>query len=548
VSAGVDAAAGPGGRDAWLQLPDGVRLVSRLWTPAGKGPWPVLLMRQPYGRAIASTVTYAHPRWYADRGFAVVVQDVRGRGDSDGDFSGFAQEPEDGSRTLAWVRQQPWCNGRIGSYGFSYQGLTQLLLADPEQLPDALAPALCGLDERAHWACSGGAPWWALGLAWGLQLAAQGCQRRGEGAAWRAIRSSLSSGAFLEEGLELLRRHDPEGMGLGWLQADPTRPEPWLRHQPPPALWRRPMLLIGGWHDPHLAGVLELWQRADQAGGSPMLRIGPWSHLQWQGGIDALQLDFFNRHLKGPSAGPTAGANPAPPGAPPAIQLQASTGGPWQAADPRRSSGQRWGLASTGLAAVDSQEGRLLEPGSAPGPSTPGEGTVLLVHDPWRPLPGRGGHLGLDAGAVERGDLDLRTDVACFNGTAATAALELLGQPQLQITAAADQPGFDLCAALSVVGADGSVLQVSTGVARFLGESCLEPQRRLVVLQPLLLHLRPGERLRLSLGLAAWPQIAVNSGDGSQPLGGSGPNHRTISVALQLADAELSMRPLVGAN
>jgi hypothetical protein len=308
------------------------------------------------------------------------------------------------------------------------------------------------------------------------------------------------------------------------------------------------MLLIGGWHDPHLAGVLELWQRADQAGGSPMLRIGPWSHLQWQGGIDALQLDFFNRHLKGPSAGPTAGANPAPPGAPPAIQLQASTGGPWQAADPRRSSGQRWGLASTGLAAVDSQEGRLLEPGSAPGPSTPGEGTVLLVHDPWRPLPGRGGHLGLDAGAVERGDLDLRTDVACFNGTAATAALELLGQPQLQITAAADQPGFDLCAALSVVGADGSVLQVSTGVARFLGESCLEPQRRLVVLQPLLLHLRPGERLRLSLGLAAWPQIAVNPGDGSQPLGGSGPNHRTISVALQLADAELSMRPLVGAN
>jgi predicted acyl esterase len=69
-----------------------------------------------------------------------------------------------------------------------------------------------------------------------------------------------------------------------------------------------------------------------------------------------------------------------------------------------------------------------------------------------------------------------------------------------------------------------------------------------VVLQPLLLHLRPGERLRLSLGLAAWPQIAVNPGDGSQPLGGSGPNHRTISVALQLADAELSMRPLVGAN
>ena len=544
VSAGVNTAAHPGGHDAWLELPDGVRLVSRLWTPAGEGPWPVLLMRQPYGRAIASTVTYAHPHWYASHGYAVVVQDVRGRGDSGGEFGGFAQEAEDGSRTLAWVRQQPWCNGRIGSYGFSYQGLTQLLLADPDQLPDALAPALCGLDERRHWACSGGATWWALGLAWGLQLAAQGCRRRGDEGAWRAIRSSLSSGAFLEEGLELLRRHDPTGMGLGWLEGDPSRPEAWVRHEPPEELWHRPMLLIGGWHDPHLAGVLELWEQAKAAGGSPLLRIGAWSHLQWQGGIDALQLDFFDQHLKG-SAPP---AQPSSAGSTPSIQLQAITGGQWQSCNPRQSSGQRWRLVSAGLAAVDSQEGQLLELGSTPELGTSAPGTVLLVHDPWRPLPGRGGPLGLDAGAVERGDLDQRGDVACFNGAAASAPLELHGQPQLEITAVADQPGFDLCAALSVLRPDGSVLQVSTGVARFLGESCHEPRRRGVALQPVLLHLQPGERLRLSLGLAAWPQIAVNPGDGSRPLGGSGHQHRTITVALELAGAELSMQPMVGAN
>ncbi|MEN9541746.1 MAG: hypothetical protein RLZZ459_1837, partial [Cyanobacteriota bacterium] len=94
-------------------------------------------MRQPYGRAIASTVIYAHPQWYASRGFAVAVQDVRGRGDSEGAFRGFCQEAADGSSTLAWLRAQSWCNGRVGTYGFSYQGLTQLLLADEEQLPDA---------------------------------------------------------------------------------------------------------------------------------------------------------------------------------------------------------------------------------------------------------------------------------------------------------------------------------------------------------------------------------------------------------------------------
>ena len=70
--------------EAWMVCPDGTRLASSIWAPEAGGPWPVLLMRQPYGRAIASTVTYAHPSWYARHGFLVVVQDVRGRGASEG--------------------------------------------------------------------------------------------------------------------------------------------------------------------------------------------------------------------------------------------------------------------------------------------------------------------------------------------------------------------------------------------------------------------------------------------------------------------------------
>ena len=74
-------------------------------------------MRQPYGRAIASTVTYAHPSWYAAHGFLVVVQDVRGRGDSEGDFNGFSQEAPDSADAVRWVRQLGACNGRVGTYG-----------------------------------------------------------------------------------------------------------------------------------------------------------------------------------------------------------------------------------------------------------------------------------------------------------------------------------------------------------------------------------------------------------------------------------------------
>ena len=159
-------------RDASLQLEDGTVLMARLWHPSSGGPWPALLMRQPYGRAIASTVTYAHPSWWAEHGFLVVVQDVRGMGDSSGQFRGFRQEATDGAATQQWVRALPECNGRLGCYGFSYQGLTQLLSSAESPPPDCLAPAMAGLNECEHWSCEGGAQWWHLGLGWGLQLAA----------------------------------------------------------------------------------------------------------------------------------------------------------------------------------------------------------------------------------------------------------------------------------------------------------------------------------------------------------------------------------------
>ena len=171
-----------------LPLRDGVELSGLLWTPNGPGPFPALLMRQPYGARIASTVVYAHPSWYAQQGYLVLVLDVRGRGDSGGEFSGFASEATDGDDALAWLKAHPLCNGQVGSYGFSYQGLTQLLGTDTHLQPDALAPAMCGLDERLHWASEGGAHWWVLSLSWGLQLAAESCRRQGDQHAWQAIK------------------------------------------------------------------------------------------------------------------------------------------------------------------------------------------------------------------------------------------------------------------------------------------------------------------------------------------------------------------------
>ena len=602
-----------------MRCRDGTRLISRLWhPPETTGRAPVLLMRQPYGRAIASTVTYAHPHWYASQGFLVVVQDVRGRGASEGEFRGFAQEASDGADAVRWARQLPEGNGRVGMYGFSYQGLTQLLndgggeaeaegehdsgntgrtgRSDAESatisaslgrltsdrhdpLPDCMAPAMCGLDERLHWASEGGAHWWALGLGWALQLAAQGLARRGDREGWQEIRRSLSSGTFLEQGLTLLQRHDGDGMGLRWLQrpAGPGSEPEWTIHAAAAALLRRPMLLLGGWWDPHLRGVLDLWQRSRQAGGQPGLWIGPWSHLNWSqgqplpagaGSIDQLQVQFFRRHLAeetDPEAHGQGQEGTAEPAATEATEAAAAASllfdlgsGHWQKLAPTEVTGGIWRLQSAGLAAMVPGDGRLLplldDPAAAP--ETIGAGPTWLVHDPWRPLPGRGGSLGLDAGPCRREDLDARSDVACFNSAVLEQPLTLQGEPCLELVVIADQPGFDLCCALSVLrpAADGApgaapeAHQLSTGLLRVLGADAQRRERRQVRFQPLLATLRPGEQLRLSVAASAWPQVAVNPGTGEQPRGGAGPEHRVITLTLELAGSRLSMNRMVGSD
>lgn len=523
-----------------MRCADGVRLAARLWCPPGEGPWPALLMRQPYGSALASTVTYAHPRWYAERGFLVVVQDVRGRGESEGTFAGFAREAADGAEAVRWLRRLPECNGRLGTYGFSYQGLTQLLQAGP--LPDALAPAMCGLDERLDWASEGGAHWWALGLGWALQLAAQGARRRDDLPAWQTLRRSLDTGAYLHEGLALLERHDPEGMGLAWLRSNPRDPAGWRVHASPAALLRRPLLLIGGWHDPHLRGVLALWRRARAAGGQPTLHVGAWSHLNWRGGVDREQVTFFRRHLGLPVPPEEEPGRPVDPGA---IWLQDATSGEWFPTDPNPGApGPRWRLASDGRAAVQREEGRLLPGEEAAGDAAPG-GAVVMVHDPWRPVPGRGGHLGGEGLLLDRADLDGRTDVACFTTAPLLRPRRLLGQPVLRLRVEADQPGFDLCASLAVVSPDGQTArQLCTGLRRVVGPEALRPLERCVRLQPLAATLQAGERLRLSLAPAAWPQVAVNPGDGREPLSGATARHREITLTLLLEGSVLEMAPL----
>src|SRR5271169_5135307 len=171
-------------RSVRCRMSDGVEVVSDHYYPPRQIeqsiPCPTLLMRQPYGRAIASTVVYAHPVWFARHGYNVVIQDVRGRGGSEGEFYPFRHERGDGAETIRWLRKRPESNGKIGMYGFSYQGMTQLLAATarPEGLV-CIAPGMTPHDLYHGWFYHNGALRLSSAMGWGIQMLREDVRRLG---------------------------------------------------------------------------------------------------------------------------------------------------------------------------------------------------------------------------------------------------------------------------------------------------------------------------------------------------------------------------------
>lgn len=115
-------------QDVRLTVADGVALSADVYAPARRGRYPTLLMRLPYGAAVASSAVYRHPAWYASQGFCVVIQDVRGTWRSGGSFYPRYEEA-DTLAAIEWAAALPRSNGHVGMYGFSYQGLVQLQAA-----------------------------------------------------------------------------------------------------------------------------------------------------------------------------------------------------------------------------------------------------------------------------------------------------------------------------------------------------------------------------------------------------------------------------------
>ena len=274
---------------------DGIKLDADIYRPDTDKKLPILLMRQPYGREIASTVVYAHPRWYAAHGYIVVIQDVRGRGTSGGQFDLFTYEVADGLDTINWVSQLPNSTGNVGMYGFSYQGMTQLYTAvhQPPCLK-AIAPAMVAYDLYADWAYENGAFCLFANLAWAIQLAGETARLKGDEAAYLqfyAASRNLPLGGAIPANPAIMKKLAPDSFYHQWLHNPNPDAEYWQRRSPKYLLQDvdLPMLHVGGWFDPYLRGTLNLYRAMVAQSKQPQrLLVAPWGHLPWGGKIGAV--------------------------------------------------------------------------------------------------------------------------------------------------------------------------------------------------------------------------------------------------------------------
>ncbi len=509
-------------RGVECRLSDGVALVSDHYYPAGDGPWPSLLMRQPYGRDIASTVVYAHPVWFARHGYHVVIQDVRGRGGSGGEFYPFRNEGRDGAESIAWLRTLSASNGRIGMYGFSYQGATQLLAAveQPEGLV-CIAPHMTAADLYHGWFYHHGALRLSSSLAWGIQMLREDARRNGLRdasdkleSAWANIRSQAA--------------HVPYASHPAIV--DPALPGyvcDWFTQREPGDYWtsqdisrrldriRIPAFHVAGWFDTYLegsfAGYLALRQHAgtEFARENQFLIAGPWVHIPWGDRVgdahlgeaanldtDAILLQWFNHWLK--DSGDFNGE--------PRIRYFTLGANEWRhAEDLPRDAGFSLYLHSAGRA--NSRKGDGVLTLAVPDGNEPRD---VFVYDPEVPVLAPGGPSAL-SGPFDQAVLELGNNLLVYTSEPVTRNTEILGQPCVTLYASTSANCADFTAKIVRVAANGRAEFLSIGIARsswMFADSTFSPDeihKWHFTLEPVAFELAVGERLRLEVASSAFP-------------------------------------------
>jgi uncharacterized protein len=521
-------------RSVACRLADGTALLSDHYYPAGDRPWPTLLMRQPYGRDIASTVVYAHPVWFARHGYHVVIQDVRGRGGSEGVFYPFRHEGRDGAETVAWLRSHPACNGRIGMYGFSYQGATQLLAAveQPEGL-QCIAPHMTAADLYHGWFYHQGALRLNSSLSWGVQMLREDARRLGLReasdkleSAWASIRNQATHVPYAQH---------PALADL----ALPSYVRDWFDHREPGEYWtsmdistrlnqvRIPALHIAGWYDTYLEGSIAGYLALRSHAGSEFARenqyliAGPWMHIPWGDRVadrnlgdaanlntDEILLRWFDHWLKDSSS-----FNYEP-------RIRYFSLGPnkWRSV-------QEWPSTASFPLYLRSKANANSRKGDGTltiDPPCGEEPRDVFVYDPEVPVPAPGGPQAL-SGPFDQAVLEMGNNLLVYTSEPVAREMDVFGHPRIKLYAATSAPSTDFTAKLVRVTQAGRAEFLSIGIARstWLFSSAGYAADRIHTwefdLEPVSFALAQGERLRIEIASSAFPLYDRNPSTAISP-------------------------------
>lgn len=508
--------------DLRVPMRDGVELAVDVYRPDAEGEFPAILVRTPYDRGLEGLTQGAR---FAKRGYAVVVQDVRGRFDSDGVFDPLRHEMQDGSDTLDWMAARPWCDGNIGMIGGSYVGWVQWYAAKSKNPHlKAIVPQVAPPDPDQNFPYEGGA--FLLTAAWWSKL----LTFMDEGGAGIPDVDFFSLLATLPLG-DLDEALDTDLPFLDeWLAHPPDDEEYWgpVRYQPHLPEMDVAALHVTGWFDGDQPGALQNFPvmrrsaRTERARKGQFLVVGPWGHafnltskvgdvdFGDEGTIDlqALELRFFDRYLKGVENG-IEDEDP--------VWVFVMGENRWRRAPawplPEMEPTPLY-LDSDGDARTRDGNGRL---SLAP----PAGGADELVYDPhdlpepiggWDDLTGQ-------LATMDMATLEDREDTLDYTSPPLAGPVELTGPFEALLWVRSSAADADFVVAVHKLSPDGRMLRICAGIQRVRyrdGKDAPVPPGEVAKITvdcwASSIRLEKGDRIRIEVGPTGFPGYARNLG------------------------------------
>jgi len=518
-----------------LRIPmrDGVRLAADHYSPRKPGRYPTVLVRTPYGRnrfhGIFGFLLEFLVQRFAERGYNVVVQDVRGRFDSEGVFNPYFQERADGLDTLAWISAQPWFNGKVGTWGPSYLGIVQWVIADAPQVA-AMVPTVTSarlhniifpdgvldlglvlrwmglfqmLDQRWR-ALQPGALRSRLGLILrpDYRLALRDVLDHVEAQSLLAatpllqdVEMTIAPGFYHLPLIETdaLVRGEPVAYFRDWINRPDVSDPLWQEVEQAVDMARvnAPVHLVGGWYDFFLRGLLNDYAALRAAGKRPHLTVGPWHHFSnGMVMLDGLRagLDWFDVHLQG-----RAQQRQQP------VRIYVLGADEWRDMTD-------WPPPSREIR-LFLHSGRAL---TSEAPHT-SEAADSYRYDPADPTPIIGGaQFSPLAGPVNNRRLERRRDVLVYTSEPLARDLEVIGPVRLELFARSSRAHTDFAGRLCDVDADGRSVSICDGL--FRTRTGLETACITVDMWSTAYRFKAGHRIRLVVSSGAHPRWSRNTG------------------------------------